>query len=192
MTTRQTLDAIAAKRILILDGAMGTMVQTWHLTEDDFRGSRFADHRVNLSGCNDLLCLTRPDVISAIHEAYLEAGADIIESCSFNATSVSLADYGIGDLAYEINAAAAALARKAAGRVLSGQTVEAFCFSVLHADPVASAPWSIGLNCSFLLQLRLFTYYFYDILLLFYLILQQTYSRINALAILYNQMVLSV
>ncbi|GHV88446.1 methionine synthase [Spirochaetia bacterium] len=116
MTTRQTLDAIAAKRILILDGAMGTMVQTWHLTEDDFRGSRFADHRVNLSGCNDLLCLTRPDVISAIHEAYLEAGADIIESCSFNATSVSLADYGIGDLAYEINAAAAALARNAADK----------------------------------------------------------------------------
>jgi 5-methyltetrahydrofolate--homocysteine methyltransferase len=247
MTIREQLDTIASKRILILDGAMGSMIQSFKLIEADFRGSRFADHPVSLSGCNDLLCITSPWVILGIHEAYLRSGADIIETCSFNATSVSLSDFGIGDMAYEISAAAAALARKAvdkfstpekprfvagsigptaksaglareldteggqavwdeletayydnvrglldggadiliietifdtlnakaaiaavnralaerraalpdvpliisatvsgSGRLLSGQTVEAFCASVLHADP-----WAVGLNCSF-------------------------------------------
>jgi 5-methyltetrahydrofolate--homocysteine methyltransferase len=260
MNIRETLNAAAAERTLILDGAMGTMIQSYRkpdgqaLGEEDFRGlgkgspqdGRFAAHRKPLLGCNDLLCLTRPEVIAAIHEAYLKAGADIIETCSFNATSVSLEDFGLGDLAYEISAAAAGIARKAAdafstpekkrfvagsmgptaksaslspdindpgkrgitfdelaaayydnarglldggadillietvfdtlnakaaifaikrleeerhtdipvmisatiagpsGRLLSGQTLEAFCVSVLHADP-----WALGLNCSF-------------------------------------------
>jgi len=246
MSVRETLNAIAAKRILVLDGAMGSMIQNLKLGEDDFRGGRFVDHKTPLAGCNDLLCLTRPQAIGGIHEAYLKAGADIIETCSFNSTSVSLEDYGIGDLAYEISAAAARVARKAAdafstadkprfvagsmgptgksaglspdvndpakrsiywdeleaafydnarglldggadiiiletifdslnakaalfaikrlldernidvpiiisatitgdsGRLLSGQTLEAFCASVLHA-----APWAMGLNCSF-------------------------------------------
>ncbi|MDR1574744.1 MAG: methionine synthase [Treponema sp.] len=246
MTTRERLHSIAGRRILVLDGAMGTMIQSYRLGEADFRGGRFAAHHRPLLGCNDILCLSRPDVISAIHEAYLEAGADIIETCSFNATAVSLADYGVEALSYEISAAAAVLARRAAekfstpdkprfaagsigstvksaslspdmndpakrgiywdeleaayyehvrglldggvdillvetvydtlnakaalsaigrlleernadvpvmisatvsgdsGRLLSGQTLEAFCVSVLHARP-----WAIGLNCSF-------------------------------------------
>jgi 5-methyltetrahydrofolate--homocysteine methyltransferase len=252
MNIREALNAAAGERILVLDGAMGTMIQGFRtpegrtLGEKDFRGPRFSGHHKALLGCNDLLCLTKPELISSIHEAYLRAGADIIETCSFNATSVSLADFGLGHLAWEISAAAAGLARKAAdafsspekkrfvagsmgptaksaslspdigdpgkrgisfdelaaayydnarglldggadlflietvfdtlnakaaisairrlmeerhrdiplmisatvagpsGRLLSGQTLEAFCVSVLH-----SRPWSIGLNCSF-------------------------------------------
>jgi 5-methyltetrahydrofolate--homocysteine methyltransferase len=245
MTIREQLDAIAEKRILVLDGAMGTMVQRFGLTEEDFRGERFRDHPKPLKGCNDLLCLTKPGIIASIHQAYLRAGADIIETCSFNATSLSMSDYDLQDFAYEINVAAARIAREsvdlyatrekprfvagilgptsvtasispdvndpgargvswdelvaayrtnaaglldggvdllmvetvfdtlnakaalfaiaelleersqdvpimvsgtivdAAGRTLSGQTVEAFCASILHAKP-----WSVGLNCS--------------------------------------------
>lgn len=95
---------------------MGTMVQRFKPTEADFRGSRFANHPTELLGCNDLLCLTKPEIISSIHKAYLAAGADIIETCSLNSTAVSLADYGLADLAYEISAAAAAVARKAADK----------------------------------------------------------------------------
>jgi 5-methyltetrahydrofolate--homocysteine methyltransferase len=116
MSIREKLDAITSQRILILDGAMGSMIQKLKLNEGDFRGARFADHAIPLLGCNDLLCLTMPQAISAIHEAYLEVGADIIETCSFNSTAVSLADYGLGGLAYEINKAAASLARKAADK----------------------------------------------------------------------------
>ena len=250
MSIREKLDAAASGRVLVLDGAMGSLIQKLALGEADFRGERFADHGTPLAGCNDLLCLTKPDAIAAIHRAYLEAGADIIETCSFNSTSVSLADYGLGDsgdgFAYEISLAAAGLARAAAdrfstaerprfvagsmgptgksaslspdvgdparrgiywdelesayydnarglldggadvllvetvfdtlnakaalsairrllgerridvpvivsatvsgdsGRLLSGQTLGAFCESVLHAEP-----WAIGLNCSF-------------------------------------------
>jgi 5-methyltetrahydrofolate--homocysteine methyltransferase len=115
MGVKEKLGALAQERILVLDGAMGTMIQGFNLTEEDFRGSRFAAYNGKLLGCNDILCLTRPDVIDRIHRAYLEAGADIIETCSFNnSTAVSLAGYGLADLAYEISAAAAAVARKAA------------------------------------------------------------------------------
>jgi 5-methyltetrahydrofolate--homocysteine methyltransferase len=116
MTTRERLNRIAGERILILDGAMGSMIQGFRLSEVDFRGSRFARHPTEMAGCNDLLCLTKSGLIAGIHEAYLEAGADIIETNSFNSTAVSLADYGIGDLAYEISAAAARIARKAADK----------------------------------------------------------------------------
>ncbi|MDR3249192.1 MAG: homocysteine S-methyltransferase family protein, partial [Treponema sp.] len=78
--TRKTLNAIAAKRIIILDGAMGSLIQSLHLTEADFRGERFAQHPADLLGCNDLLCITKPQVISKIHEAYLSAGADITKT----------------------------------------------------------------------------------------------------------------
>ena len=100
-------------RVLVLDGAMGTMVQRYKLEESDFRGERFKDFAYNLKGNNDLLVLTKPYVIREIHEAYLEAGADIIETDTFNANRISLADYHLEDLAYEINLAAAKLAREA-------------------------------------------------------------------------------
>ncbi|MBF0341987.1 MAG: methionine synthase, partial [Magnetococcales bacterium] len=104
------------QRILVLDGAMGTMIQGYALSEADFRGSRFATHPGDLKGNNDLLSLTRPEVIQKIHSAYLEAGADLLETNSFNANAISLADYGMGELAYEINHASARLAREAADR----------------------------------------------------------------------------
>ena len=100
--------------MLILDGALGTMVQSYRLSEADVRGERFRDHPHSLMGANDLLALTRPDVLEEIHRAYLNAGADIIETNTFVATRVSLADYGLQDLAGEINREAAALARRAA------------------------------------------------------------------------------
>jgi 5-methyltetrahydrofolate--homocysteine methyltransferase len=108
------LEPLLARRILVLDGAMGTMIQTYGLAERDYRGERFADWPRELRGHNDLLTLTQPGVIRAIHSAYLEAGADIIETNSFNSTSVSLGDYGMEALVYELNAAAARLAREAA------------------------------------------------------------------------------
>ncbi|MDR2343247.1 MAG: methionine synthase [Spirochaetaceae bacterium] len=114
MNIRERLEEIAEKRVLILDGAMGTMVQRYSLAEGDYRGERFAAHTHKLKGCNDVLCLTRPDLISGIHERYLQAGADIIETCSFNANAVSLADYGLSDRARELSRAAAAIARHAA------------------------------------------------------------------------------
>lgn len=102
------------QRILILDGAMGTMIQNYRLQESDYRGKRFCDFPADLKGNNDLLCLTQPDIISEIHRAYLTAGADLIETNSFNATAISLSDYQMSDLAYEINVASAQVARQAA------------------------------------------------------------------------------
>ncbi len=102
------------ERILILDGAMGTMIQARELEEEDFRGSRFADWPSDLKGNNDLLTLTRPDVIRDIHASFLEAGADIVATNTFNSNRVSQADYGMEDLSYELNYQAARLAREAA------------------------------------------------------------------------------
>lgn len=101
-------------RILIIDGAMGTMIQNRQLSEADFRGDRLDSHTVNVKGCNDLLCLTRPDVIEDIHRKYLEAGADIIETNTFNAQRISMADYRLEHLCREINLEACRIARKAA------------------------------------------------------------------------------
>ena len=109
------------QRILILDGAMGTMIQRCNLTESDYRGERFADWPSDLKGNNDLLVLTRPDVIRDIHSQYLEAGADIIEANTFNATRIAMADYAMEDLSYEINVAAAGLAREAADAAATDQ-----------------------------------------------------------------------
>ena len=105
---------ILQERILFLDGAMGTMIQRHKLDEAAYRGDRFADWPSDLKGNNDLLVLTQPDIIRDIHGQYLEAGADIIETNTFNATRVAMADYGMEELVPEINRAAARLAREAA------------------------------------------------------------------------------
>ncbi|TCK18271.1 methionine synthase (B12-dependent) [Thiogranum longum] len=110
----KTLEELLQERILILDGAMGTMIQRYKLDEADYRGERFADWPCDLKGNNDLLSLTQPQIISDIHKAYLEAGADIIETNTFNSTSISLADYQQEDLVFELNYASARLARNAA------------------------------------------------------------------------------
>ncbi len=111
---RTTLDRLLAERILILDGATGTMIQRHALEEADFRGERFADHPVALKGNNDLLTLTRPDIVSGIHHAFLEAGADIIETNTFSGTSVAQADYRTQGAVRDLNVEAVRLAREAA------------------------------------------------------------------------------
>ena len=102
------------KRILIIDGAMGTMIQRYELTEEDFRGERFRNHASDLKGNNDLLNITRPDVIKAIHAEYLDAGADIIETNTFSTQRISLADYHLEELDYELSYEGARIAREVA------------------------------------------------------------------------------
>jgi len=117
MTRKERIAALereVKERILILDGAMGTMIQRYKLDEEGYRGTRFKDHKRDLKGNNDLLVLTKPEIISEIHNAYLEAGADIIETNTFNAQAVSQSDYDLADIAYEMNVAAAKIAREAA------------------------------------------------------------------------------
>ena len=116
---RRQLEKALAERIVLMDGAMGTMVQRHKLTEKDFRGERFAAHGKDLKGNNDVLVITRPDVIGKIHREYLEAGAGIIETNTFNATSISQADYGLEGAVREMNLAAARLARKVTDEFLS-------------------------------------------------------------------------
>jgi 5-methyltetrahydrofolate--homocysteine methyltransferase len=111
---RALLKDLISRRILLLDGAMGTMIQTHGLSEAEFRGERYRDHPVPLQGNNDILSLTRPDVIGEIHRAYLEAGADIVQTNTFSSTRVAMADYGVEEDVYDINRAAAQVARAAA------------------------------------------------------------------------------
>lgn len=113
MTTQEQLQTVLEARIAVIDGAMGTMIQRHKLGEDDYRGERFRDWHCDLKGNNDLLSLTRPDIIKGIHRAYLEAGADIIETNTFNAQTVSMADYEMQSLAYEMNVASARIAKEA-------------------------------------------------------------------------------
>ena len=101
------------KRILVIDGAMGTMIQRYKLQEADYRGERFKDWHLDVKGNNDLLCITQPQIITAIHKEYLEAGADIIETNTFSSTSIAMADYEMQEFAYELNVAAAQCAKKA-------------------------------------------------------------------------------
>ena len=110
MTIREAL----ANKILVIDGAMGTMIQRHKLTEADYRGERFKDWHSDVKGNNDLLCITQPDIIIGIHKLYLEAGADIIETNTFSSTVIAMADYDMQSLAYELNVAAAKCARTAA------------------------------------------------------------------------------
>jgi 5-methyltetrahydrofolate--homocysteine methyltransferase len=117
MSANETLQRLLTDRILVLDGAMGTMIQGYGLDEAAYRGEQFKHHPRDLRGCNDLLSITQPGIIEEIHLAYLEAGADIVETNSFTATSVSLADYGLESHAFALNKAAAGLARRAAGRM---------------------------------------------------------------------------
>ena len=117
MNRKERVDLLAAsldERILLLDGAMGTMIQGYGLGEDDYRGERFADWAHDLKGNNDLLSITRPNVIREIHKAFLDAGADIIETNTFNSNAPSMADYGMEAMVAELNAAAARLARECA------------------------------------------------------------------------------
>jgi 5-methyltetrahydrofolate--homocysteine methyltransferase len=113
MNRKQELSRLLEENILIIDGAMGTMIQRYKLEEKDYRGERFRNWHIDLKGNNDLLCLTQPDIIKEIHTAYLQAGAHIIETNTFNAQAVSLEDYEMQSLAAEINFAAARLAREA-------------------------------------------------------------------------------
>lgn len=101
------------KRILIIDGAMGTMIQRYKLTEADYRGERFKDWHCDVKGNNDLLCITQPQIITAIHKQYLDAGADIVETNTFSSTSIAMADYEMQSLAYELNVAAVKCASEA-------------------------------------------------------------------------------
>lgn len=116
-TTFESLDQLCSQRVLILDGAMGTMIQRFHLTEDDFRGEYFANWAVKLKGNNDVIALTRPDVLRQIHREYLEAGADIIETNTFNAQRVSQADYKTEDYVVQMNRASVKIAREEADRM---------------------------------------------------------------------------
>ena len=118
-TRAAALPQILQQRIVILDGAMGTMIQRYKLSEADYRGERFKDHGKDLKGNNDLLQISKPEVISEIHEQYLAAGADIVESNTFSATRVAQDDYGLGGAAREINLAAARLARQACDKYSS-------------------------------------------------------------------------
>ncbi|TAJ27660.1 MAG: methionine synthase [Nitrospirae bacterium] len=110
---------ILRRRIVIIDGAMGTMIQTHKLDEAAFRGTPFAAHSHDLKGCNDLLCITQPAIVEGIHRQFLEAGADIIETNTFNSTSISMADYKLESLAYDLNRAGATVARKAVEAVMA-------------------------------------------------------------------------
>ena len=110
------LEDLIQEKILVMDGAMGTMIQTFMLSEEDFRGEQFKNHNRNLKGANDVLCLTQPKIIEEIHEKYLQAGADIIETNSFNASKIGFSDYGLDDYIYQINFAAAKIAKRASSK----------------------------------------------------------------------------
>ena len=114
MLTKSQFSDLLKTKILLLDGAMGTMIQDHKLEEKDFRGQRFMDHASELKGNNDLLSITKPDLIKQIHIDFLEAGSDIIETNTFNSTSIAMADYQMEDLVYELNKQGTALARSVA------------------------------------------------------------------------------
>lgn len=116
MSNSSSLEQALRRRVLVLDGAMGTQIQRFKLTEEDYRGSRFANISAKVKGNNDLLVITQPQIIEGIHEEYLRAGADIIETNTFNANAISMADYEMQDLVYEINVEAARIARRACDR----------------------------------------------------------------------------
>jgi len=123
----ELVSGLLKNRILFLDGAMGTMIQRYKLQELDFRGEQFKDHRIDLKGNNDLLCLTRPEIITEIHTNYLASGADIIETNTFNANMLSQSDYELEHIVSELNQAAAQVARKAADNFMA-QNPDRKCF----------------------------------------------------------------
>ena len=117
MTSSMAIQDILSKRIMVIDGAMGTMIQQYQLQEEDYRGTQFADWHTDVQGNNDILSITQPNIIEAIHRAYLEAGADIIETNTFSSTRIAQADYDMEEYAYEINRASAEIAKRAAKAV---------------------------------------------------------------------------
>src|SRR5688572_15046911 len=110
-STRDALDELLSERILLLDGSMGALLYARQLTEADYHGTLLRDHSNSLKNCTEALVLTQPKLITEIHQAYLDAGADIVETCTFNATSIGLAEFGLQDRVFEINKAAVELAR---------------------------------------------------------------------------------
>ena len=116
------LEEIVKKKILVLDGAMGSLIQTYKLEEEDFRGERFKDHDHSLKGNNDLLALVRPDILKEIHAKYLDAGADILETNTFSATTIAMADYQLEDLVYELNYQSAKIAKEVAAEFTAKET----------------------------------------------------------------------
>lgn len=131
MSIQQALE----QNILIIDGAMGTMIQQYKLAEADYRGERFKDWHTDVKGNNDLLCITQPQIVEEIHRQYLEAGADILETNTFNSQSISLADYDMSSLAYELNVAAVRCARNA---------IETFKQTNTHRAALHGGPWVAG------------------------------------------------
>ena len=143
-TRGKALPELLAKRILVLDGAMGTMIQRFKLTEADFRGERFKDHPKDLKNNGELLSLTRPDVIRDIHEGYLAAGADIVETNTFGATSIAQDDYQLGFLAREMNLESAKSARAACDKFSTPASCSAptwSCISAISGDTTMATPW---------------------------------------------------
>src|SRR5262249_49104464 len=114
MSTREILQELLSQRILLLDGSMGALIYSREPKEEDYRGERFRRHPVSLKNCTDVLVLSQPRMIEQIHRAYLEAGSDIIETCTFNATPIGMAEFGLQDLVFEINKTGVELARRAA------------------------------------------------------------------------------
>ena len=112
MSVKKMLQELASEKIIVLDGAMGTMIQQHNLTETDFRGELFLAHKFDLKGNNDLLTLTAPDIVEGIHTAFLDAGADILETNTFNSTSIAQSDYGLESIVFELNKQAALTARR--------------------------------------------------------------------------------
>src|SRR5205085_2211907 len=114
MSTREVLEELLSQRILLLDGSMGALIYSHQPTEEDYRGQQFRNHPVALKNCTEAMVLSQPRMIEGIHRAYLEAGADIIETCTFNGTGLALEEFALGEHVFEINQQAAELARHAA------------------------------------------------------------------------------
>ena len=129
--TAETFKKLLTEKILVIDGAMGTMIQQHNLTEEDFRGERFKNHPHDLKGNNDLLSITQPEIIKEIHRAYFEAGADIVETNTFNGTPISQADYHTEHLVYEINFQAAKIAKEVADE-FNGKDKSTFVLLQVH------------------------------------------------------------
>ena len=123
MVRRDLLEKCLEDRILILDGAMGTMLQKYNLTEEDYRGKLFENHKTELKGNNELLSITKPDVIKEIHEKFLQAGADIIEANTFSANSISQKDYDLSNLVKELNVQSVKIAREIADITISAESL---------------------------------------------------------------------
>lgn len=116
MNRQELLNIALKERVLLLDGAMGSLIQQYNLSEEDYRGERFKNTAIDLKGNNDLLSITKPEIIIEIHERYLEAGSDLIETNTFNANRISQTDYALEEICYELNYQSAKIAREAADR----------------------------------------------------------------------------